>query len=202
MLNGTISLLPRTPSWPPQGILCLNLIQQLPGITERLTKNVTQDMRAPSKIWAPDHLTRHRTVNHSAAIFGNWRYQNTKITIFKLHGVNKNSQLYAFVEHWTVRFLQRLAMGWKVRRSNTVGGDIFRIRPGRPGYPSSLLLNGYRVSFPGVKRPGHGVDHPHPSSAEVKERVELYLYSSSGPSWPVLRRTLPLPLPVVCSGPD
>ena len=28
-------------------------------------------------------------------------------------------------------------------------------------------------SFPGVKRPGRGVDHPTPSSAEVKERVEL-----------------------------
>jgi hypothetical protein len=41
-------------------------------------------------------------------------------------------------------------------------------------------------SLPGVKRPGRGVEHPPPSSAEVKERVELYLYSSSGPSWPVL----------------
>jgi hypothetical protein len=30
--------------------------------------------------------------------------------------------------------------------------------------------------LPGVKRPGRGVDHPSPSSAEVKERVELYLY--------------------------
>ena len=47
-------------------------------------------------------------------------------------------------------------------------------------------------SFPGVNRPGRGVDHPPPSSAEVKERVELYLYSPSGPSWPVLGRTLPL----------
>jgi hypothetical protein len=28
--------------------------------------------------------------------------------------------------------------------------------------------------------------HPTPSSAEVKERVELYLYSPSRPSWPVL----------------
>jgi len=45
--------------------------------------------------------------------------------------------------------------------------------------------NGYRVSFPGVKRPGRGVDHPSPSSSEVKERIELYLYSSSGPSLPV-----------------
>ena len=40
-------------------------------------------------------------------------------------------------------------------------------------------------SFLGVKQPGHGVDHPPPSSAEVKERVELYLYSPYGPSWPV-----------------
>jgi hypothetical protein len=28
--------------------------------------------------------------------------------------------------------------------------------------------------------------HP-PSSAEVKEIIELYLYSPTGPSWPVLR---------------
>jgi hypothetical protein len=32
------------------------------------------------------------------------------------------------------------------------------------------------MSFPGVKRPELGVDHPLPSSAEVKERVELYLF--------------------------
>ena len=30
-------------------------------------------------------------------------------------------------------------------------------------------------SFPGVKRPGLGVDQPPPSSAEVEGRVELYL---------------------------
>jgi hypothetical protein len=40
--------------------------------------------------------------------------------------------------------------------------------------------------FLGVKRPGRGVDHQPPSNAEEKERVELYLYSPSGPSWPVL----------------
>jgi len=45
-------------------------------------------------------------------------------------------------------------------------------------------------SFPGVKRPGRGIDHPPPSSAEVKERVGLYLYSPSRPSWPVLGWTL------------
>ena len=48
-------------------------------------------------------------------------------------------------------------------------------------------------SFPGVKRPGRSVDHPHPSSSEVKEKVELYLYSPSGSSWPVIGWTLSLP---------
>jgi hypothetical protein len=41
-------------------------------------------------------------------------------------------------------------------------------------------------SLPGVKRPGRGVDHPPPSSAEVKERAELYLYSPFGPTRPVV----------------
>jgi hypothetical protein len=32
-------------------------------------------------------------------------------------------------------------------------------------------------SFPGVKRLGRSVDHPLPFSVEVKEKLELYLYS-------------------------
>jgi len=52
-------------------------------------------------------------------------------------------------------------------------------------HPASYTLgNG---SFPGVKRLGRGVHHPPPSSAEVKGRVGLYLYSPSGPSSPVPR---------------
>jgi len=35
--------------------------------------------------------------------------------------------------------------------------------------------NGYRVSFPGVKRAGRGSEHPSPSGAEIKEIVELRL---------------------------
>ena len=37
-------------------------------------------------------------------------------------------------------------------------------------------------SFLGVKRPGRSVNHTPPSSADVKERVESYLYSPFGPS--------------------
>jgi len=65
------------------------------------------------------------------------------------------------------------------------GGEIFRTCPDRPCDPHRLLTIG-TGSFTGVKRPGHGVDHTTPCSAEVKERVVLYLYSHSGPSWPVL----------------
>jgi hypothetical protein len=35
----------------------------------------------------------------------------------------------------------------------------------------------------GVKRPGREPDHSPQSSAEIKERVELYLHSPNTPSW-------------------
>ena len=79
-----------------------------------------------------------------------------------------------------------LAAGWTVLVSNAGGGAIFRIRPDRPCCPPKLLHNAYRVSFPEVKRPGRGVDHLPPFSAEVEERIELYLCPSCEPSWPVL----------------
>jgi len=34
-------------------------------------------------------------------------------------------------------------------------------------------------SLQGVKLPGRGLNHPPSSKAEVKEKVELYLYSAS-----------------------
>ena len=39
-----------------------------------------------------------------------------------------------------------------------VGGEIFRSRPDRAWGSPSLLYNGYRVSFPRVKRRGRGAD--------------------------------------------
>jgi hypothetical protein len=65
------------------------------------------------------------------------------------------------------------------------------VQTGPGAYPASCTMG--TGSFPGVKRQRSGVDHPPLSSAEVKERVQLYLYSPSGPSWPVLGWTLPLP---------
>jgi hypothetical protein len=43
--------------------------------------------------------------------------------------------------------------------------------PGRLWGPPNLLFNGYRASFPGIKRPGREVKHSSPSIAEVKLRM-------------------------------
>ena len=67
----------------------------------------------------------------------------------------------------------RLATSWTVRGSNLGRGEIFRTRLDRPYGPLTMGTG----SFPGVKRPGLGVDHPPASTAEVKERIQPYLYS-------------------------
>jgi hypothetical protein len=76
-----------------------------------------------------------------------------------------------------------LPTGWTVQGSSAGGGENFCTRPDRPWGPPSLLNNRHLVSLQGVKRLGRGVDHPLPSTAEVKEWVELYVYSPSEPSW-------------------
>jgi hypothetical protein len=46
-------------------------------------------------------------------------------------------------------------------------------------------------SFPGIRRLERDVNHPPSSGVEVKERVELYLYCLSLPSWQIIEWTLP-----------
>jgi len=73
-----------------------------------------------------------------------------------------------------------------VQGSNPGGGEIFCTYPDWPWGPPSLLYSGYWV-FPGGKVAGVWRWPPTQSGAEVQERVELCLYSPSGPSWPFLR---------------
>jgi hypothetical protein len=53
---------------------------------------------------------------------------------------------------------------------------------GSGAHPASYPM-GTRGSFPGGKAAGPEADHSLPSSAEVKEWVELYLHSPNTPSW-------------------
>jgi len=57
------------------------------------------------------------------------------------------------------------------------GGARFSapVQTGPKAHPASCTMG--TGSFPGVKRPGRDADPSSPSSAEVKNRVELYLYS-------------------------
>jgi hypothetical protein len=51
-------------------------------------------------------------------------------------------------------------------------------RTGPGAHPASYKTG--TGSFPGVKRPKRGADHPTPSSAEVEGRAELYINSPLG----------------------
>jgi len=68
-------------------------------------------------------------------------------------------------------------MPWCIIGSDPGGKEVFGTRSDRHRGPFSFLYNGHRVSLPRVKRPERGLDHPPTSSVEVKERIELYLYS-------------------------
>ena len=52
-------------------------------------------------------------------------------------------------------------------------------------------------SSPRIRRPGRGVNQPPPPFTEIKERVELYLYSPLVPEWYVLGRNLTLPSSII-----
>jgi len=62
------------------------------------------------------------------------------------------------------------------------------VQTGPGAHPASYTVG--TGSFPGGKAAGAWPLPPTPSSADVKERIGLYLYSPSGPSWPVVGRAL------------
>jgi hypothetical protein len=61
------------------------------------------------------------------------------------------------------------------------------VQTGPGANPASCTIG--TASFPGDKAAGAWSWPPTPHRAKVKERVELHLYSPSGPSWPLLGRT-------------
>ena len=76
--------------------------------------------------------------------------------------------------------------GWTVRGSNPGWGWDFR-HPSRPAIgPTQPPVEWVTSHFPGIRWPRRGVKHPPRSSAKLRERVELQLYSPFDSSWPVL----------------
>jgi hypothetical protein len=106
----------------------------------------------------------------------------------RIYGAIPQFFLYAFMAWTGTTLLAYCLHPWIVRDRIPVG-SIFsaHVRTGREAHPSSYTMD--TGSFPGLNRPGRCVGHPHLFSAEVKERVELYLYFS-GPSWHVLGKAL------------
>ena len=89
---------------------------------------------------------------------------------------------------------------------DSIVGTVTHYRLDNPGFkywwgldfphPSRLSLGPTETPIQWVlevKQPQHGINHPPPSITEVKEKVELYFYTPSGPSWPVRGWTLSLP---------
>jgi len=87
-------------------------------------------------------------------------------------------------------YSKSLHIGWFGVR--TPVGDRYFPHSSRPTLrPSQPPVKWVPVLFPGVKRSASGVEHPTLSSVDVRETVDLYLYSPSGSSWPVVGRTSP-----------
>ena len=78
-------------------------------------------------------------------------------------------------------YLRAARSGYRI----SVGSRLYATFQTGPGAHPAYYKIGTGYLSRGLRRPGRGVNHPPPSSAEVKERVELYFYNSPGPSWPV-----------------
>jgi len=74
-----------------------------------------------------------------------------------------------------VQSVQRLSYGLDGPGIKSRWGSRFSapLQTGPRAHPASYTMG--TGSFPGVKRPERGVDHPPSSSAEVKERVVIPL---------------------------
>jgi hypothetical protein len=85
--------------------------------------------------------------------------------------------VYRWATGWTIGFL-------KIRFSAGAGNFSLHhcVQNCSGAHPTSYPV-GTRGSFPGCKRPGREADRSFPCNTEVKEWVDLYLYSSSAPPW-------------------
>ena len=102
------------------------------------------------------------------------------------HCENLKTCTCTFFSHgpgWHSRYSDMLQAGWPGDRILVGVRFSVPLQTGPKAHPAPYTMG--TGSFPGVKHPGRGTDHP-PYSTEAKERAELHLYSPFGPLWPVL----------------
>jgi hypothetical protein len=125
------------------------------------------NINAKSSVWSRNTVFRHRLSYALINVKLLFRFRVSSVGIgisYGLDGPGIESQ-------WGAKFSAHVQTG-----------------PG--AHPASCTMG--TASFLGVKAAGTWRWPSTPSSAEVKERVDLYLYSTSGPSWPVIGWALPL----------
>jgi hypothetical protein len=119
-----------------------------------------------------------------------WESNETHIT---LRG--QNTSLWSVMTKWMVHMNTRerdSSVGIAIRYGLEGPGIESRCwrefpHPSRPALgPTQPPVQWVPRLFPGAKAAGAWSWPPTPSSAEAKERVELNLYSPSGPSWSVI----------------
>jgi hypothetical protein len=123
---------------------------------------------------------------------GFWtNYAISKLYYDVIRGINQNSAYFALGQT-TANFGNLRQPEPATSRDSSVGMAT-RLRTGRSGFQDSItggtweffsspprperLWGPHILPSLGVKRPGREVDHSPPSSAEVKQCVELYLHS-------------------------
>jgi hypothetical protein len=107
-----------------------------------------------------------------------------------------NRALYTYVNVRTFRAgivlsVWRLTVVWTAGDRKPAGAIFSTPVQTSPGPRLASYTVGTGSLFPVVARQGCGGNHPPPSTAEVKERVELYLCSPSGPTCRVLLSAVP-----------
>jgi len=143
----------RTMDWPARSLVTI-----LTGPVSQILRNKREQVKQDVG------LTEH--VSRTAALL-----------LVEIGIISSLASAYVFIHTPSIVGLDSSVGIWDSPRAGRagdrilVGGEIFSNRPNRPWAPLPASYTMGTGSFPGVKRPGRGADHPPPFSAQVKERV-------------------------------